>query len=303
MENKSNKEINYKNQLNDAQKKELFRIKKNSNSKEEILLEKQGSEFLIKKTWMDIDRGIKSIKKQIEFDEIRISNLIIRSPTIYSTQEVTKNKFVAKMEYVGGYSGSDITKNGSRKVSLSLKNAFSMILSKNIEDSVIKKINTNIFTSKIDSIISSPFFLEEFKENILYLRAQFERHKHIQIPIGPCHGDLTLSNVIVSPTGSLNLIDFLPTFIESPLWDIVKINQDLNYGWSYRHLKGPANASAKLFFQSCLPTQINLYKKVWEKQISLLNALNLARLTPYIKDSETKNWIFRHFKESLVELK
>ena len=114
--------------LNLPSNKELIRIKKNSNSKDEILLEKQGSEFVIKKTWMDIDRGFQSIKKQIEFDEIRISSLIVRSPTVYLTQKVCENQFVAKMEYIDGNSGSDITKNGSRKVSLSLKNALSMIL-------------------------------------------------------------------------------------------------------------------------------------------------------------------------------
>ena len=289
--------------LNLASKKELIRIKKNSNSKDEILLEKQGSEFVIKKTWMDIDRGFQSIKKQIEFDEIRISSLIVRSPTVYLTQKVCENQFVAKMEYIDGNSGSDITKNGSRKVSLSLKNALSMILSKNIENSVLKKINSSIFTSKIDSIISSEYFLDEFKEDILFLRGKFVSQRYIEIPVGPCHGDLTLSNVIVSPTGSLNLIDFLPTFIESPLWDIVKINQDLKYGWSYRYSAGPPNASAKLFFQSCIPTQLDLYKKVWGKQISLINALNLARLTPYIKDSKTKEWVSKNFKKALFELK
>ena len=299
-----NIEFNLNNsELNLGQEKELNRIKKNSNSKDEIFLEKQGCEFVIKKTWIDIDRGFKSIKKQIEFDEIRISSLIVRSPTVYSTQNVGDRNFIAKMEYIEGNSGSDITKNGSRKIALSLKNAFSMILSKNIENSVLQKINSNIFINKIDTIISSDSFLDEFREKILFLRDKFARQKYIEIPVGPCHGDLTLSNVIVSPTGSLNLIDFLPTFIESPLWDIVKIKQDLNCGWSYRHIDGPANASAKLFFQSCLPSQIALYNKVWGNQISLLNALNLARLTPYIKDEKTKNWVIKNFQKALIDLK
>ena len=281
----------------------MININKNSNSKDEIILEKEGSEYVIKKTWKDVRRGVNSIKKQIEFDEIRISSLIVRSPTIYSTQNVSDKNFVAKMEYVCGHSGSDITKNGSRKISLSLKNALSMILSKNIESSVIEKINCNVFINKIDSIISSAKFIDEFQDEIIFLRDKFKRHKNIEIPVGPCHGDLTLSNVIVSPTGSLNLIDFLPTFIESPLWDIVKINQDLNYGWSYRHLDGPANASAKLFFQSCLPNQLDLYNKVWGKQISLFNGLNLARLIPYIKDDKTKIWVNKNLKKALAELK
>ena len=122
------------------------------------------------------------------------------------------------------------------------------------------------------------------------------------MPLGPCHGDLTFSNIIVSPTGSLNLIDFLPSFIESPIWDIVKIYQDLKYGWSYRYLKGPRNASAKLFFQSCIPNQLSIYNKVWRHEILLLNALNLSRLIPYIKDVNTKKWVLSKLRESLKEI-
>ena len=113
-----------KNEIKFAHEKELTRIKKNSNSKDEILLEKEGSEFVIKKTWIDINRGFKSIKKQIEFDEIRISNLIVRSPTVYSTEYVGDKNFIAKMEYVDGFSGPDITRYGTRKISLSLKMPF-----------------------------------------------------------------------------------------------------------------------------------------------------------------------------------
>ena len=103
MDNNIESNLNY-NQIKLAQEKELTRIKKNSNSKDEILLEKQGSEFFIKKTWIDVNRGFKSIKKQIEFDEIRISNLIVRSPTVYSTEYVGDNNFIAKNNYMASCS-------------------------------------------------------------------------------------------------------------------------------------------------------------------------------------------------------
>ena len=113
---------------------------------------------------------------------------------------------------------------------------------------------------------------------------------------------MTLSNIIVSRTGSLNLIDFLPTFIESPLWDIVKIYQDLKYGWSYRNLKGPEKASSKIFFLNCLPFQLHIYEKVFKRQILLFDALNIARLCPYIKDKETRIWIINVLDNLLSKL-
>jgi len=301
MDNNVESNLNY-NQIKLAQEKELTRIKKNSNSKDEILLEKQGSEFFIKKTWIDVNRGFKSIKKQIEFDEIRISNIIVRSPTVYSTEYVGDNNFIAKMEYIDGCSGPDITKYGTRKISQSLKNAFSMILNQNIENAVLKKVDTNIFIEKIDSILGVVTNEDLFLKKIRFLKDKFMIYKYIEIPLGSCHGDLTLSNVIVSPTGSLNLIDFLPTFIDSPLWDIVKLKQDLIYGWSYRNLKGPSYASSKLFFQSCIPNQLKIYEKVWNYEILLLNALNLARIIPYIKDNNTKEWLDLKFTKALNKL-
>ena len=278
-----------------------FQIKKNSNSNDDIQLEKDGKDFVIKKTWVDPARGFESIKKQIQFGEIRLNSLIVRSPTVFYTQRINNQEFIAKMEYVDGLSGAEIVKNGSRKISLSLKEALSSVVSKNIENSNIEKVGAKVFIDKIDKIQKNNLD-GEFNQMLIFLKNKFYTHKIIELPLGPCHGDLTFSNIIVSPTGSLNLIDFLPSFIESPIWDIVKIYQDLKYGWSYRYLKGPRNASAKLFFQSCIPNQLSIYNKVWRYEIQLLNALNLSRLIPYIKDENTKQWVLSKLKDSLKEI-
>lgn len=57
--------------------------------------------------------------------------------------------------------------------------------------------------------------------------------KEVKIPVGVCHGDLTFSNILFSGS-NIYLIDFLDSFIESPLMDIVKIRQDSQFGWSQR---------------------------------------------------------------------
>ncbi len=278
-----------------------IQIKENSNSYDDVHLEKDGQDFVIRKTWVNPKRGFESIKKQIQFGEIRLNSLIVRTPTVFYTQKVSDQEFLATMEYVDGFSGSEIVKNGSRKISLSLKEALSIIVSKNIENSNIEKVDAKVFIDKINAIQKSNTN-NDFNQILIFLKNKFLANKIIELPVGPCHGDLTLSNIIVSPTGSLNLIDFLPSFIESPIWDIVKIYQDLKYGWSYRNLKGPRNASAKLFFESCIPNQLSIYKKVWKYEILLLNALNLSRLIPYIKDGNTKEWVLRKLRESLKEI-
>ena len=280
----------------------IKKIKKRSNSKEEIKLISEDKSFLIKKTWKDVNRGINSIKKQIDFDEISVSNLIIKSPKVFKTQIIDELRFEAIMEYVEGYSGSDISLIGTRELSLNLRETLSMLINKNFENSKIIRIDIDLFTEKLEKIILDLANDNELKNKLEILKSNFLKDKFLEIPIGTCHGDLTLSNIIVSRTGSLNLIDFLPTFIESPLWDIVKIYQDLKYGWSYRNLKGPEKASSKIFFLNCLPFQLHIYEKVFKRQILLFDALNIARLCPYIKEKETRGWIINILDKLLSNL-
>ena len=253
----------------------IQKINKRSYSKEDIKLINEDKSFLIQKTWKDVNKGLNSIKKQIDFDEISVSNLLVKSPKVYKTTIIDGLRFEAIMEYVEGYSGSDIALIGTREVSLNLKETLSMLINKNFENSKINCINIDLFTDKLEKIILVLGNDSELKNKLETLKSNFLKDKFLEIPSGPCHGDLTLSNIIVSRTSSLNLIDFLPTFIESPLWDIVKIYQDLKYGWSYRNLKGHEKESSKIFFLNCLPSQIHIYEKVFKRQILYLMLLIL----------------------------
>ena len=285
-----------------ANQKELSRILKQSHSKEQINLITEEKKFFIEKIWDDVDRGKKAIRKQIDFGEISINNLIIKSPKIFKTQVVENESFQARMEYIEGHSGADISMIGTREVSINLKDALSMIINRNFEYSKLTKVGNKIFQKKIDSILELLKSDEELRTKVTLIKKEFCKDSYLEIPCGNCHGDLTFSNIIISRTGSLNLIDFLPTFIETPIWDIVKLIQDVKYGWSYRHLNGPERATAKIFFLNCLPSQVSMYKKVLKREILLFDALNLARLCPYLKDKETRNWLIKSLNTSLLDL-
>eukprot|EP00744_Colponema_vietnamica_P017832 GILI01025106.1.p1 GENE.GILI01025106.1~~GILI01025106.1.p1 ORF type:complete len:440 (+),score=77.59 GILI01025106.1:48-1367(+) len=105
--------------------------------------------------------------------------------------------------------------------------------------------------------------LERIQKTIIptlakYLRDKGQASRHIRIPLGTCHGDFTLSNVLVltpltgdglplSPraqskeTFRIALIDFLDSFVESPLADMAKLCQDLKYGWTLRLMSTPSD--------------------------------------------------------------
>ena len=182
---------------------------------------------------------------------------------------------------------------------MNLKEALSMLINNNFEKSKLERILNSLFVKKIDEIINALKNDNQLQIKLKILKKEFLKEEFLEIPCGKCHGDLTLSNIIISRSGSLNFIDFLPTYVEIPLWDIVKIYQDLKYGWSYRDLKGPEKANAKIFFLNCLPSQIYIYVKVFKKEILMFDALNLARLAPYIKDKNTRTWIINSLDNSL----
>ena len=120
----------------------------------------------------------------------------IRIPQIYEIKEET-DRVSIKMEYV--YSKNFIgyfETAGFEQISYFVK-AFILFIEKELQ------VSTKIFSMTND----------------------------ILMPVGICHGDLTFSNMLFNGN-NYYLIDFLDSFVESPLLDIVKLRQDSAYLWS-----------------------------------------------------------------------
>jgi hypothetical protein len=106
-------------------------------------------------------------------------------------------------------------------------------ISTNIASAEYCPLDCSILEQKADSIFENispesesllPFSRKDLSEYI-------NSHYGIEIPISSCHGDLTFSNVLIGENNKVVVIDFLDTFYESPLQDIVKIRQDTKYSW------------------------------------------------------------------------
>lgn len=121
---------------------------------------------------------------------------------------------------------------------------------------------------------------------------------------GNCHGDFTLSNMFIFSKDdvSIDAIDFLSSFIESPLLDIVKLRQDTKHLWTL-NLDSNINNNYNNIIIS-----LNYIDKVFEKFIQgneilseyylPFQILNLMRIIPYTKD----NSIFNYLKDEILEL-
>ena len=114
-----------------------------------------------------------------------------------------------------------------------------------------------------------------------------------ELPIGTCHGDLTYSNILFT-ANTYYLIDFLDSFIESPLLDIVKLRQDSAHIWS-----------AKLYTKRYDPIRLSIIcKKIdseldsyfrkyrWYEDYYLpLQVLNLLRVLQYAQEESIVNYL------------
>ena len=107
-----------------------------------------------------------------------------------------------------------------------------------------------------------------------------------RLPVGICHGDLTFSNILFT-ANTYYLIDFLDSFIESPLMDIVKLRQDSAHIWSAKLYTKPYDPIRLGIISRKIDTELDTYfqQYSWYNAYYLpLQVLNLLRVLQYAKE-------------------
>tara|TARA_Y100001968_G_scaffold250685_1_gene235779 strand:- start:767 stop:1642 length:876 start_codon:yes stop_codon:yes gene_type:complete len=276
------------------------KIKKGYSKDNLKLIEIKGQRY-VRKTWIDIERGKKASQKQILFEEIQTGNVQIKTPKIVDTYINKKNEYEIIMEYIEGYSGALLHKISSPLLAKNLRHAFSLILTRNIEGSNLKKILSTKIIKKL-KIIYEQLDDVKIKNNINILIKIVSNEPFYKIPIGQCHGDLTTENIIATSHSNFYIIDFLPSFIETPIWDLTKIRQDLIYGWSTRYLKGYEKNNTKILYKYLRPHQIDIFDNKKEYIYKIFDTINIARIAPYIRDKKTSDWVRQILEGCIINL-
>jgi len=138
-------------------------------------------------------------------------------------------------------------------------------------------INSNIIKSKVQKICPEKIIAkyEEVTPNKDFDYIFYELNE-MEIPIGKCHGDLTLSNILYN--GKFIIIDFLDSFIETPIMDIVKIKQDTKYGWSFMIAEQSINTRMKCIMKEINNNLDNRFKHFeWFKYCKIFEILCLMK--------------------------
>jgi thiamine kinase-like enzyme len=108
------------------------------------------------------------------------------------------------------------------------------------------------------------------------------------LPIGKCHGDLTLSNIIFDDFNDRYfLIDFLDTYIDSPLLDLAKVSQETRLLWTSKLMHQTHDSAKYQIAMNVLEFEVQKHfsKYEWYKKYqSIFEFQNLIRLLPYASD-------------------
>lgn len=208
----------------------MIKIKGHSNFEVKIINNK--NKLFISKSSDNSNKEI--LKKQMDKqDNIYQNNFLfpVKIPKIISFSE---NEYI--MEYIDDSINivDFLIKNNFIKVNWFIKNII-FIVDKYIQKCNLQKINENVLVNKINDVkqkinINLNNIIEK---SFNYLYSNLKNISTYYIPVGYCHGDLTFSNILIDTNNNdLYLIDFLNSFIESPLLDIIKIRQDTKYYWT-----------------------------------------------------------------------
>ena len=215
----------------------LMEIEVKGHSGCQINIIREQNELYIYKTTNDktyLHRLIKQANKQKTATQIEYQH--IRVPQVYDITHSSQQASI-KMEYV--YSKNFIEyfeSAGFEQINYFIK-ALILFIEKELHSSPLQQISASIIQKKFidvkQKINANPLLTSdaEIIEIVNRSTTVFNQLNTIEMPVGVCHGDLTFSNILFNGN-NYYLIDFLDSFIEAPLLDIVKIRQDSAHLWS-----------------------------------------------------------------------
>ena len=234
----------------------------------------------------------------------------IRVPKVY---EIVKDqdKTVIKMQYVYSKNFIEFFEQAGFEQIDYLVVALKYFLEYEIDKCQMENVPASVFQSKFEEVKGKAVNNllcqndEEITEILDKAGKVFYAADSLQIPVGLCHGDLTFSNVLFNGN-NYYLIDFLDSFVETPLQDIVKIRQDTHYYWSQLMYTKQYDAVRLRIVCDKIDREIDSYfqeKYPWyATNYKTMQLMNILRILPYAHEQRVVNYLKNILKGLLYEI-
>jgi len=167
-----------------------------------------------------------------------------------------------------------------------------------IVQSKFVNIKKSIIIQKINTIkMNLKHFLKKkvIQQGIDFLYQNIEIFNH-KIPVGLCHGDLTLSNMLIDYNHNLYLIDFLDDFLNSPIIDIIKLRQDIKYHYILQLYNGKYDKIRIELIFNYMNKIISENFSEYEVFLKYLDIMNFLRILQYSKNEKMDNYLIDTIK-------
>lgn len=251
----------------------------------------------VKRLYNQATKQKKASKKEYQY---------IRVPEIFDI-EIDDDKMVMRMEYVYSKNFIDHFENaGFEQINYFIK-AFDLFIRREVENSEMKSLSFDIVSDKWNDVkfkisenkhISSDIEINEIVkevDNILQ-----DNSEDIRIPVGVCHGDLTFSNILFNGN-NYYLIDFLDSFIESPIMDMVKLRQDTAHLWSPLMYTGNYDSTRLNIICNKIDNELDKCFKKYDwycKYYNIFQLLNFLRILQYAQEEK----VIKYLKHEINDL-
>jgi len=230
----------------------------------------------------------------------------IRIPKIVNIDK-TASKMVMRMEYIYSKNFINHFESSGFEQIVYFINAFSSFILNEIKSSKMSNVKAEIILAKFQEVknnICKQKILDEDIEIQLLLQSAkkvfVNLPETLNIPVGICHGDLTLSNILFNGN-NYYLIDFLDSFIESPIIDMVKLRQDTAFQWSTLMYSGTFDKTRLNIISTKIDEELEkLFQQYdwYTKYYDVFQLMNFLRILQYAQDEK----IIAYLKKTLKQL-
>lgn len=224
------------------------------------------------------------MNKQKSFNIPSLSE--VKTPIVYNSGYIN-DLFYFDMEYINGQQPLDIfisgTKMEIKNISNNIENYFDCLFY-SLSPSVQIEIEIDHFKLSNRKKLISLYEKSNYGNFITYLINIIDNIECVNFRISNCHGDFTIANMIYCDN-SLYLLDFLDSYIESPIIDLVKLKQDLYHNWlllnsNYSNQESFRAIQTSLYLWEIISHKYSEYIDTLEFRI--IEAINFLRIEPYI---------------------
>ncbi len=269
------------------------------------IIDKSGA-LLVKKTSSSSEynnRLKEQYLKQKTFQELRSQNNFFVTPSIKDFIESSSSTASFEMQYIRGQSYADYIMQANVVQLKTLINKLIDFVAHNLQEASLEVLEPEIILNKLNQIKQLLTSRKDVSSIVYDTISTLEKSiPEVAIPLGYSHGDLTFSNQIFTPT-RVYLIDFLDSFIDTPINDLVKLRQDTFFHWtpfidnnlnSYQETK---IIQVFRYFDEILLNYIRANPEIKEWYL-YLEKLNFLRIVPYVQNKNELLFI----EESLTKI-